>query len=288
MLLAVWGGLLLAGPVARAVCMHRAQRTDAPLHLGLALVCLFLSPLSRPLRSPTSPLLKNSCQATTPDVEGELVLEAHMGCTAELPLWLYAPGPLPTPFTAELSPDTPLALDITPSSGLLPPAPPDDARGARGAGKSNADGTDGTAAPCASIVPPPLRVTFTCREMGRVVRGRLLVTTPDRQYTYLLLGRQPAYLPPSKAALPTGTYLHADTAASAARRAHGGNRHAGTLGRCGAGGGTLGDAVAVLPRHPRNHLQANIRAAAGAAVQNQHAAKTCGGTDASAAARPWA
>lgn len=56
-----------------------------------------------------------------------------------------------------------------------------------------------------------------CREMGKVLTGKLMVVTPDSQHTYIVKGRQPAYVPPSRDKLPTGTYLTAGTASSTAR-----------------------------------------------------------------------
>lgn len=82
-------------------------------------------------------------QSTAPEVEGVLTLEAHMGCTAELPLMLYSSGSNPQPFTAEFTPDTPLNFDVLPASGILPPAPAE--------GENN-----GTAV-------APLKVTFLCK-----------------------------------------------------------------------------------------------------------------------------
>lgn len=46
-----------------------------------------------------------------------------MGCTAEVPLPLYASGATPQEFTADFTPETPLCFDVRPARGLLPPAP---------------------------------------------------------------------------------------------------------------------------------------------------------------------
>jgi hypothetical protein len=81
-------------------------------------------------------------------VEGVLLLEAHMGCTAELPLLLYSSGPQPQPFTADFTPDSPLNFDVLPAKGMLPPAPADEAAAA----------ADADAAKVA-----PLKVTFLCK-----------------------------------------------------------------------------------------------------------------------------
>eukprot|EP00879_Flechtneria_rotunda_P019523 GHRR01020508.1.p1 GENE.GHRR01020508.1~~GHRR01020508.1.p1 ORF type:complete len:159 (-),score=66.52 GHRR01020508.1:173-649(-) len=47
--------------------------------------------------------------------------------------------------------------------------------------------------------------------------GKLMVITPDSQHTFVVKGKQPAYVPPSRSQLPSGTYLTAGTASSMAR-----------------------------------------------------------------------
>lgn len=56
-----------------------------------------------------------------------------------------------------------------------------------------------------------------------MVTGRLVVVTPDRQDTFIIRGRQPAYVPPQPSQLPSGTYLKATTAASRAKGSSGSN-----------------------------------------------------------------
>jgi hypothetical protein len=46
-----------------------------------------------------------------------------------------------------------------------------------------------------------------------------VVITPDRQETFQVLGRQPAYIPPQASSLPSGGYLTATTASSRAKGA---------------------------------------------------------------------
>jgi hypothetical protein len=43
---------------------------------------------------------------------------------------------------------------------------------------------------------PPLRVTYTCRDFGKVLRGKLVVTTGGSQYMFELTGQMPSYVPP--------------------------------------------------------------------------------------------
>ncbi|KAF5834411.1 flagellar associated protein [Dunaliella salina] len=42
----------------------------------------------------------------------------------------------------------------------------------------------------------PLHVSYTCRDFGKIVRGRLFVCAGDVQYSYNLVGRMPSYVPP--------------------------------------------------------------------------------------------
>lgn len=60
-----------------------------------------------------------------------------------------------------------------------------------------------------------------CRELGKVMTGKLVVVTPDRQEAYLVRGKQPAYTPIQPSDLPSGTYLSATTASSRAKGAVG-------------------------------------------------------------------
>lgn len=84
-------------------------------------------------------------QATAPDVGGVLTLEAHLGCTAELPVHLAASGPDPQPFQAEFTPESPLNFDVVPAVGTLPPL----------VANTQSCGN--------SITPAPLKVTFVCK-----------------------------------------------------------------------------------------------------------------------------
>lgn len=103
-------------------------------------------------------------QATAPDLAGILTLEAHLGCTAELPLYLSASGPEPQPFTAEFTPESPLNFDVLPSRGLLPAAPVTSSQEAA-AGSSGSEREAGAAAAGAGSAtePAPLKVTFLCK-----------------------------------------------------------------------------------------------------------------------------
>ncbi|GLI64998.1 hypothetical protein VaNZ11_008424 [Volvox africanus] len=114
-------------------------------------------------------------QATEPDLDGTLTIEAAVGATSYVPLRLYSSSQEPQPFTANFPSDTPLVFNVVPSKGLLPPMP----------------------RPGEPEPEPPLQVSYNCREFGKVVRGRLHVQTSDMHYSYELRGRMPTYVPPS-------------------------------------------------------------------------------------------
>jgi hypothetical protein len=90
-------------------------------------------------------------QAVAPDVDGVITLEAYVGRTAEHPLGLYSSGDGPEEFTAEFTPESPLAFDVRPARGLLPVAP---AAGCAVGGVG--EGAGGAAV-------APITVTYTCR-----------------------------------------------------------------------------------------------------------------------------
>lgn len=108
-----------------------------------------------------------------------------------------------------------------------------------------------------------MHVCCRCRELGKVVTGKLVVVTPDRQETFLVRGKQPAYTPPQASTMPSGAYLTATTASSRAK----GNERQGTLKTAAAGPGLANSTGRDEARQQqqqggkRNYLQQNIRAA---------------------------
>ncbi|KAG2493472.1 hypothetical protein HYH03_008289 [Edaphochlamys debaryana] len=160
----------------------RLSRADAPLRY---VVCFapqrMLPPTSLELVINKSTggrwRFEMQLQATEPDLDGTLTIEAAVGATSAVPLRLYAAGSEPQPFTTHFPSDTPMVFNVVPSKGLLPPAPK----------------------PGEPEPEPALLVSYNCREFGKVVRGRLYVQTSDMQYSYELRGRMPTYVPPTPA-----------------------------------------------------------------------------------------
>eukprot|EP00873_Tetraselmis_striata_P026074 jgi/Tetstr1/446338/TSEL_033880.t1 len=116
-------------------------------------------------------------EASQPDLDGELVIEAGVGQLGRLPLYLYAQGEQPVEFTAKLTTDSDLDLEVQPRSGLLFPR--------------DEDGTWET-----SNKPPPLILTYRNKDYGKRARGKLIVQTPESEFTYLLTGIISKYVPP--------------------------------------------------------------------------------------------
>jgi len=136
-----------------------------------------------------------------------------MDRTAELPLMLYAPGDSPVEFTAEFTVESPLCFDVRPGRGVLPVAPNMGIERASGGGAAIAQEgrrrEDGggvergghAAAAAAAVAAAPITVLYTCKDIGRVMRGRLVVHAAGSQHVYEVRGRVPQYMPPDKKAL---------------------------------------------------------------------------------------
>ena len=108
--------------------------------------------------------------------ERTLVLESpglHMPATLTLPL--ANDFPVPAPFTAAFSLDTPPEFKVSPGEGgVLPSCTQADVlRGTGSAGRGAA----------------PLTLTFTPREYGQVYQGRLVVDTAMAQWAFRVEGR---------------------------------------------------------------------------------------------------
>lgn len=111
--------------------------------------------------------------ASEPENDGVFTIESAMDQTSSIPIYLYSSSDKPVPFTANFTPDTPLSFDVRPTKGMLQPAP--------------RDGSQGT---------PAMQVLYTCRDFGKIMKGRLFVQAGDLQYSYELRGRMPTYQPP--------------------------------------------------------------------------------------------
>lgn len=160
---------VLAPPVLTVEPLHTAIRSgDEPLRFLLAFspVKALLATVQLAVERSTGGrwLFDVHLRAVgVEEAERTLVLEAGLSLSASAPLWLYSADleGAPQPFTAAFSLDTPLAFDVVPASGVLPPPPPSGATTGETPGQGDDDGRS-------RAEPPPLRVVFT----NRWARGR--------------------------------------------------------------------------------------------------------------------
>jgi hypothetical protein len=114
-------------------------------------------------------------EASKPDMDGELRVEAEVGQVGKLPLLLSASGSEAVPFNAYMTPDSDLDLDVFPKSGYLYPAT-----------ESSQDS------------PPPIVVAYRNKDYGKNSMGTLIIETPESEYAYKIVGTITKYVPPSK------------------------------------------------------------------------------------------
>jgi hypothetical protein len=139
------------------------------------------------------------------------------------------------------------------------------------------------------VVNPPLNCHHVrCRELGKVLTGKLVIVTPDSEHTFIVKGRQPAYVPPSPSALPSSKFLTAGTASSMAHsRSNSPVMRGSTSSSSGTaaaaaqrtGGGTQQGTAGVSSK---NYLQQNIKAA------RSGAGGKSSGVNGQGASRQWA
>jgi len=154
-------------------------------------------------------------QATDNDVDGDIEIEAAMDHTTSVPLVLHAPygATEPVPYRAWFSSDTSLSFNVKPTTGWLPlkpavsqgqqPREMESTRSINARGRRSTFGGAGSTS-LGSLrkeeeqpaVSAPLHVSYTCRDFGKIVRGRLFVCAGNLQYSYNLVGRMPSYIPP--------------------------------------------------------------------------------------------
>ena len=140
--------------------------------------------------------------ASEPETDGTITIEAGMDQTGFVPLMLHSTLGSPVSFSAAFSAETPLLFDVTVEKGLL--LPRRERGGLRGVDGSSAGsgsalfGASSSSSPDDSV-GAPLWVSYTCRDFGKVLRGRLVVSAEDAQYTFDLVGRVKPYVAPRAA-----------------------------------------------------------------------------------------
>ena len=125
-------------------------------------------------------------EATKPDSDGELRVEAEVGQIGRLPLPLKAAGPEAVPFRAYMTPESDLDLDVFPKTGHLLPAP---------APSDPEDPESSTTE--AEAPPPPMVVAYRNKDYGKDATGTLIIETPESEFAYKVIGCVTKYVPPS-------------------------------------------------------------------------------------------
>ena len=115
--------------------------------------------------------------ATEPDVDDVIVIEAMMNQTSSVSFKLSNHFNAYSDFEAKFTPDSPYEFTVYPNEGVLEPP-----------------GQEGT----------NFIVSFTPTEYGKTQIGRLVISTEDMQWTYEVRGIPPVYVAPTgKATLST-------------------------------------------------------------------------------------
>ena len=138
--------------------------------------------------------------ATPPEVDDQIVIEAAVNVIESVSFQLYNVLPEARPFVAYFSPDSPQEFSVTPTKGQLPPMPAS-IQEARQSGQ-------------------PVEVSFTSSQYGKTLTGTLIVETDDMQWRYEVRGTLPKYQPPTGVRSKVNNRLRPDTEASLRRAGH--------------------------------------------------------------------
>jgi len=111
-------------------------------------------------------------EATEPDVDDIIQMESLLHQTSSVTFKLHNQFSVPAKFEAGFTPESPFEFSVHPKEGFL--APP---------------GEQGT----------QFVVSFTPKEYGKHLVGKLIVQTEEMQWSYEVRGRPPKYVPPGKA-----------------------------------------------------------------------------------------
>lgn len=119
-------------------------------------------------------------EASEPDLDGIISIEALVGHTETAYFKLASPMANPAKFTAAFTADSPLEFSVTPATGYLPAA------GVH----------EGTGEPTSTA----FAVSFTPKEYGAMAVGRLVVQTAEVEWVFEVRGARPQYVPPLRPA----------------------------------------------------------------------------------------
>jgi len=108
-------------------------------------------------------------EATEPDVDDVIQLESLLHQTSSVTFKLHNQFPVPAKFEAGFTPESPFEFSVHPKEGILSPP-----------------GEQGT----------QFVISFTPKEYGKHLVGKLVVQTEEMQWSYEVRGRPPKYVPP--------------------------------------------------------------------------------------------
>lgn len=109
-------------------------------------------------------------EATAPQVDDVIMIEASINTTSSIAFTMTNQFERPDDFTAYLSPESPVEFKVYPKKGVLEPL-----------GSEN---------------ETRFLISFTPKEYGKMLVGKLVIETADVQWTYELRGSHPRYSAP--------------------------------------------------------------------------------------------
>ena len=130
-------------------------------------------------------------EATPPDVDDVIVIEAAVNVLEGVSFNLYNVLPQPRPFVAYFTPESPQEFTVAPAKGTLP-SMPSTAAETRGAGQL-------------------ITVSFASTQYGKTLTGTLIVETDEMQWRYDVKGTLPKYQPPTGVRSKVQNRLRTDT-----------------------------------------------------------------------------
>jgi hypothetical protein len=136
--------------------------------------------------------------ATPPDADDQIVIEAAVNVLETVSFQLYNVLPEARAFVAYFSPDSPQEFQVQPTKGVLPPMPTS-IHETRQSGQA-------------------IDVSFTSSQYGKTLTGTLIIETEDMQWRYEVRGTLPKYQPPTGVRSKVNNRLRADTEATLRQR----------------------------------------------------------------------
>ncbi len=132
-------------------------------------------------------------EATTPEVDDVIVIEAAVNQRETVSFNLYNILPQPSPFVAYFAADSPPEFTVTPTKGILPPMPSNESSLRRATSATSDKSNSSTNA----LGGQQISISFASTQYGKTLSGTLVIETEDMQWRYEVKGTLPQYQPPS-------------------------------------------------------------------------------------------